>query len=111
MQRLKVEIGRRWPMTSLLDVLKETDLRVGFTGAFKSLGTREVLDREDLQYRLLLCLYGLGTNTGLKRMVPSRGGLTYRELLYRRHRKVCIQDYVRPHNPDARPQRTVLVIL
>ena len=86
LQRLKVEIGRRWPMTSLLDVLKETDLRVGFTGAFKSLGTREVLDRADLQYRLLLCLYGLGTNTGLKRMVPSRGGLTYRELLYTRHR-------------------------
>ena len=86
LQRLKAEIGRRWPMTSLLDVLKETDLRVGFTGAFKSLGTREVLDREDLQYRLLLCLYGLGTNTGLKRMVPSRGGLTYRELLYTRHR-------------------------
>ena len=86
LQRLKAEIGRRWPMTSLLDVLKETDLRVGFTGAFKSLGTREVLDREDLPYRLLLCLYGLGTNTGLKRMVPSRGGLTYRELLYTRHR-------------------------
>ena len=54
LQRLKAEIGRRWPMTSLLDVLKEADLRVGFTGAFKSLGTREVLDREDLQYRLLL---------------------------------------------------------
>ena len=86
LQRLKAEVGRRWPMTSLLDVLKETDLRVGFTGAFKSLGTREVLDREDLQYRLLLCLYGLGTNMGLKRMVPSRGGLSYRELLYTRHR-------------------------
>ena len=86
LQRLKAEIGRRWPMTSLLDVLKETDLRVGLTEAFKSLGTREVLGREDLQYRLLLCLYGLGTNTGLKRMVPSRGGLTYRELLYTRHR-------------------------
>ena len=46
LQRLKAEIGRRWPMTSLLDVLKETDLRVGFCEAFKSLGTREVLDRE-----------------------------------------------------------------
>ena len=86
LQRLKAEIERRWSMTSLLDVLKETDLRVGFTGAFKSLGTREILGREDLQYRLLLCLYGLGTNMGLKRMVPGRGGLTYRELLYTRHR-------------------------
>ena len=34
-------------MTSLLDVLKETDLRVGFAGAFKSLGTQEALDRSE----------------------------------------------------------------
>jgi TnpA family transposase len=86
LQRLKVEIGRRWPMTSLLDVLKETDLRVGFTDVFTSLGTREVLERETLQPRLLLCLYGLGTNTGLKRMASSHHDLTYRELLYTRHR-------------------------
>lgn len=48
LQRLKGEISRRWPMTSLLDVLKETDLRVGFTDVFKSLGTREVLERPTL---------------------------------------------------------------
>ncbi|CAM4452140.1 Transposase [Paenibacillus phoenicis] len=29
--RVKVEIARRWPMTSLLDIFKETDLRVSFT--------------------------------------------------------------------------------
>src|SRR5215831_20156874 len=33
---LKEEIARRWPMTSLLDILKETDLRVGFTHLFRS---------------------------------------------------------------------------
>jgi len=38
---LKAEVMRRWPMTSLLDVLKETDLRVGFTEVFKSLSSRE----------------------------------------------------------------------
>ena len=58
-------------MTSLLDVLKETDLRVGFTQAFKILASREVLPREVLQQRLLLCLYGLGTNAGLKRCSSS----------------------------------------
>ena len=31
LQTLKAEVGRRWPMTSLLDVLKETDLRLGFS--------------------------------------------------------------------------------
>jgi hypothetical protein len=32
---LKGEVGRRWPATSPLDILKETDLRVGFTQAFQ----------------------------------------------------------------------------
>jgi hypothetical protein len=84
--RLKTEVGRRWPMTSLLDVLKEADLRIGFTDAFKSLASREILDHVTLQHRLLLCLYGLGTNTGLKRMVSSNHDVTYPELLYIRRR-------------------------
>ena len=29
----------------------------------------------------------------------------------RRHRKVCIQNYVRPHKPAVRPQRAALAIL
>jgi hypothetical protein len=31
---------------------------------------------------LLLCLYGLGTNTGLKRMAVGEDGVTYKDLLY-----------------------------
>ncbi len=96
--RLKTEVGRRWPMTSLLDVLKETDLRVGFTEAFKSLGSRENLDRETLQHRLLLSLYGLGTNAGLKRMVSSNRDVTYSELLYIRRRyieKTALREAIR----------------
>jgi TnpA family transposase len=82
LRSLKTEVGRRWPMTSLLDVLKETDLRVGFTDAFKTLASREVMSRETLQQRLLLCLYGLGTNTGLKRMAASNREVSYSDLLY-----------------------------
>ena len=86
LERLKTEVNRRWPMTSLLDVLKETDLRIGFSDVFATLGSRENLDRATLQQRLLLCLYGLGTNTGLKRMVSGRYPVTYPELLYVRRR-------------------------
>ncbi|MCP4901599.1 MAG: transposase, partial [bacterium] len=43
-------------------------------------------DRETLQQRLLLCLYGLGTNTGIKRMVSGNHEVTYPELLYIRRR-------------------------
>lgn len=86
--RLKNEIQRRWPQTSLLDILKETDLRVGFSDHFKSVSTREVLEEESLQKRLLLCLYGLGTNTGLKRLSDEMGGDDYKNLLHVRRRYI-----------------------
>lgn len=56
LKQLKGEINRIWHQTSLLDILKETDLRVNFTQNFKSMGTREIIERETLQKRLLLCL-------------------------------------------------------
>jgi hypothetical protein len=88
---LKGEIARRWPMTSLLDVLKEAELRIGFTHLFKGLGNREILDRETLQRRLLLCLYGLGANTGLKRILSKEQDITYDELLYVKRRYIHVE--------------------
>ena len=83
---LKTEIGRRWPMTSLLDMLKEADLRIGFTNAFRTVTDHENLSRAVLQERLLLCLNGIGTNTGLRRMAAGQDDVTYRDLLYVRRR-------------------------
>ncbi len=83
---LKTEITRRWPMTSLLDILKETDLRVGFTRLFRSPTAWESLDRETLQSRLLLVLYGIGTGASLKRVSMGHDGVSYRDLLYVRRR-------------------------
>lgn len=77
---LKSEIGRRWSTTGLLDVFKEADLRVGFTELFETAANREILDRDTLRRRLLLALYGLGTNAGLKRMAGSDKDATEREL-------------------------------
>jgi TnpA family transposase len=84
--RLKREIGQRWPATSLLDMLKEVDLRIGFTEQFVSAGVREHLDRATLQKRLLLCLYALGSNTGIKRMSGGAHDERYKDLLYVRRR-------------------------
>ena len=80
--RLKGQIQTTWPMTGLLDILKEADLRIGFTECFKTQRSSERLDRDELQKRLLLALYGLGTNTGLKRISASRHGVSYKELLH-----------------------------
>ncbi len=87
-KQLKGEINRLWHKTSLLDILKETDLRVDFTSKFKSMGTREILDRETLQKRLLLCLFGMGTNTGLKRINTGIDGENYQDLIYVRRRYI-----------------------
>jgi TnpA family transposase len=97
LHHLKAEIFTRWSSTSLLDVLKEADLRVGFSEAFHSIAGREVLDRTTLQRRLLLCLYGLGTNTGLKRVATAEQGVSYKELLYVRQRfitKTALRDAI-----------------
>lgn len=47
LDRLKVEVGRRWVMPGLLDFLKETDLRVDFTTIFRSAAQRESLGPPD----------------------------------------------------------------
>ncbi|WJE55615.1 Tn3 family transposase (plasmid) [Bacillus cereus] len=83
---VKAEVMNRWPMTNLLDILKEADLRVHLTDTFQTLGNREILDKETLQRRLILCLYGLGTNTGLKRVAAGDHGESYKELLYVRRK-------------------------
>jgi TnpA family transposase len=83
---LKAEITATWPMTGLLDMVKETDLRLHFTEALKSPTAYETLDRAVLQPRLLLCLHGIGTNAGLQRMAGLQSGVTYKDLAYVRRR-------------------------
>ena len=92
---LRADVAARWPMTSLLDILKEADLRTDFTGLFTTSATREALPKEVLRKRLLLCLYGLGTNTGLKRVgAGDPDGSTYQDLRYVR-RKYITREHLR----------------
>lgn len=88
---LKAEIAATWPMTGLLDMIKETDLRLNFTAALKSPTTYETLERTVLQPRLLLCLHGLGTNTGLQRMAGRHVGVTHKDLAYVRRRYITVE--------------------
>ena len=85
---LGTELGRRWPATGLLDILKEADLRTGFTDAFATSASREVVERDEVRRRLLFSLYGLGTNAGLKRLAGGPGGFSYKELLHTRRRYI-----------------------
>ena len=83
---LKGKIKRRWWMTNLLDMVKETDFRVGFTDSFKSLTGQHRIPQDELQKRLLLCLFGLGTNTGLTSASMGNHGASYDNLKYVRRR-------------------------
>lgn len=79
---LKKQIFGNWPMTNLLDILKETEIRVEFTKKFETVGVRESMSKDDLQRRLLLSLYGLGTNMGLKRVCTTTTKENYQDLSY-----------------------------
>jgi len=89
-EALKAEVTETWPLTSLLDIAKETDLRLGFTDRLRSSTAYEALDRAVLRPRLLLCLNGLGTNAGLKRMNAVQHGASYKDLLYARRRYLTV---------------------
>ncbi|MDP9868600.1 MULTISPECIES: Tn3 family transposase [Streptosporangium] len=58
-------------MIDLLDFLKESDFVTGFTDAFSSVATRENTRREVIRKQLLLVLYALGTNIGIKRVADG----------------------------------------
>ncbi len=92
--RLKRELEQRWPSTRLLDMLKEAALRTGFLAGFTSVTEREHLDPATLQHRLLLALYGLGTNTGLKHVSGGTTDVSYKDLLYIRRRFIT-RDHLR----------------
>jgi TnpA family transposase len=80
--KLKQEIQKEWPGISLLDVLKEAELRLDLTSVFESVAGKEVMDKRELQYKILLCLFALATNTGLKRVSANIPGITYEDLKY-----------------------------
>jgi hypothetical protein len=85
---LRADVAGRWPMTGLLDILKEADLRLGFTDLLTTVASRQALPPNVLRKRLLLCLYGLGMKAGLKRVAAGDEGSTYSDLRYVRRRFV-----------------------
>jgi TnpA family transposase len=77
---LKAEVERRWGTIDLLDILKDTAFITDFTGSFASVASREVPDRATLNRRLLLVLFALGTNMGIRQMATGEHGVGEAEL-------------------------------
>ncbi len=68
---LKAEVQRRWGTLDLLDILKDADFLTDFTDEFASVATREALPKPVLRRRLLLSLFALGTNMGIRQMTAT----------------------------------------
>ncbi|PIZ33230.1 MAG: hypothetical protein COY39_03215 [Alphaproteobacteria bacterium CG_4_10_14_0_8_um_filter_37_21] len=79
---LQKKISEHWGSTSLMDIMKETDLHINFTKHLKSVSSSERIKVDELKRRKLLCLYGLGTNTGLKRIASGQVNDTVSDLHY-----------------------------
>jgi len=82
LSKLKQEIVNRWPDLNLLDIFKEADLRIDFTKQLKTSATQERLERKVIRKRLLVSLYGIGTNMGLKAVASNGIDENYMDLEY-----------------------------
>jgi hypothetical protein len=71
LDKIKAEVTRRWGTLDLLDVLKDADFLTEFTSECTSVASREIIDRDTLRRRLLLVLFALGTNMGIKAIVST----------------------------------------
>lgn len=89
-KKLHKEIKKRWPLINFIDILKETDLQIGFTEEMHSIASRENLSKEELQRRILLILYGIGSNIGLKRISAAQLNTSYSDLRYVKRKFVTV---------------------
>lgn len=79
---IKQDILQTWPNTALLDIWKETDLRLGLTQELIAMTDKVALDPQILQQRLLLCLFAMGTNTEFKSMCAGTPNVSESDLWY-----------------------------
>jgi hypothetical protein len=74
LERIKASVQARWGTVDLLDFLAEADHHVGLIDCFPSIATRETMPTDTLRARLLLVLFALGTNTGIKHVADGDHG-------------------------------------
>jgi hypothetical protein len=74
LERIKAAVQARWGTVDLQDFLAEADHHVGLIDCFPSIATRETMPAATLRARLLLVLFALGTNTGIKHVADGDYG-------------------------------------
>tara|TARA_B100001996_G_scaffold201784_1_gene154473 strand:+ start:186 stop:3188 length:3003 start_codon:yes stop_codon:yes gene_type:complete len=84
--QLQKDIVGKWSSINLIDILKECDLLINFTEQMETIARSSNIPADTLRKRLLLCLYAIGSNTGLKRISIANGDVNYDDLRYVKNR-------------------------
>ena len=82
LRRLKQAVQARWGTVPLIDMLKEAVLRTGCLRSVTSVAGYGGLPEHVLAERLLLAIYGYGTNTGIRAVAAGEHGHGEDEIRY-----------------------------
>ncbi|NUR59492.1 MAG: Tn3 family transposase [Catenulispora sp.] len=91
LRKTKNEVGRGWGAVPLIDMLKEAVLRTGFLNAVTSAAGTSSLKPEILAERLMLAIYGYGTNTGIRAVASGGHAHSEDDIRYVRRRYLTPQ--------------------
>ena len=91
-KKLHQAIKKEYGTINLIDILKESELQIEFTKLIQTVASRENIPREILQFRILLCLYAIGTNTGLKCVSSANESVSYDDLRYVKRRFITVDN-------------------
>lgn len=92
LKKLHMEIKKEFGSINLIDILKEVELEIKFSEKLQTKACRKNLEKEVLRYRLLLCLYAIGTNTGLKCVSSANENVQHSELRYVKRRFLTVDN-------------------
>jgi TnpA family transposase len=91
LRKIKKEVGRRWGAVPLIDMLKEAVLRTGCLDAVTSVAGSSSLAPEVLAERLMLAIFGYGTNTGIRAVAAGGHAHSEDDIRYVRRRYLTPQ--------------------
>ncbi|WP_150466057.1 Tn3 family transposase [Francisella sp. SYW-2] len=77
---IKKLLQDKWLATNLIDQFKEASFRTKFTKSFISYGSKVYLQPTQIAERILLVIYGFGTNVGLKHVRAGSPHINYKQL-------------------------------
>ena len=91
-KKIHEAIKKEYGTINLIDILKEVELQIKFTEKLHTKASRKNFKKEVLRYRLLLCLYAIGTNVGLKCVSSANDDVQYSELRYVKRRFLTVEN-------------------